>query len=84
VFTIDYHIWTTISGENIDTPGTGTLQSALTQQHSGRRTRSDTVNVETEDQFDSVLREPDDPMHGVEDMIIALAYLYSNLTINHQ
>jgi hypothetical protein len=32
-----------------------------------------TRNVDQEDQFDSDLWEPDDPMHGVEGMIIALA-----------
>jgi hypothetical protein len=40
--------------------------------------------VAREDQFDSGIWEQDDPMHGVEGMIIALACLYSNLRINQQ
>ena len=72
---MDYNIWLTILGEQIKTPITGTLQSALTQQQSPSLTRVRTRNVDREDQFDSGLWEPDDPMHGVESMIIALACL---------
>ena len=63
------------SGEHIDTPVAGTLQSALMQQKSPSLTRVRTRNMDREDQFDSGLWEPDDPMHGVEGMIIALACL---------
>ena len=73
---MDYNIWLTILGEQIKTPITGTLQSALTQQQSPSLTRVRTRNVDREDQFDSGLWEPDDSMHGVEGMIIALACLY--------
>ena len=72
---MDYNIWLTISGEQIKTPINGTLQSALTQQQSPSLTRVRTRNVDREDQFDSGLWEPDDLMHGVESMIIALACL---------
>ena len=47
----------------------GTLQYALTQQQSQPLTRARTRNVDRDDQFDSGLWEPDDPMHGVEGMI---------------
>jgi hypothetical protein len=63
---MDHNIWPTISGEHIDTPITGTLQSALMQQPSGRLTRARTRNIYREDQFDSGLWEPDDLMYGVE------------------
>ncbi|XP_025794474.1 uncharacterized protein LOC112875012 isoform X2 [Panicum hallii] len=54
-------------GKHVDTPVTGTLQSALTQQQSGRVTRACTRNIDRDDQFDSDLWEPYDPMHGVEE-----------------
>ena len=63
---MDYNIWLTILGEQIKTPINGTLQSALTQQQSPSLTRVRTRNMDREDQFDSGLWEPDDPMHGVE------------------
>ena len=66
MFNIDCHIWLTISGEHIDTPVAETLQSALTQQQSGRLTRARTRNIDREDQFDSGLWELDYPMYGVE------------------
>ena len=52
---MDYNIWLTILGEQIKTPITGTLQSALTQQQSPPLTRVHTRNVDREDQFDSGL-----------------------------
>jgi len=54
-------------GEHVDTPDGATLESVLTQQQSGRVTRMNTRNADREDQFDSGLWEPDDPMHGVEE-----------------
>ena len=74
--TMYHNIWPTIPGEHIDTHVAGTLPSALTQQQFGRLTRARTRNIDREDQFDSGLWEPDDPMHGVEGMIIASACLY--------
>jgi hypothetical protein len=75
LYRINYHIWSKISGKHVDTPVTGTLQSALTQQQSGRVTRACTRNIDRDDQFDSDLWEPYDPMHGVEGIIIALAWV---------
>ena len=69
------------SGEHIDTPVAGTLQSALTQQQSPSLTRVRTRNMDREDQFDSGLWEPDDPIHGVEGMIIDFAYLSKLLSL---
>jgi hypothetical protein len=70
-------IWSTLSGEQINTSITGTLQSALTQQQYPPLTRARTRIVDREDQFHSGLWEPDDPIHGIEDMIIVLAsYLF--------
>lgn len=45
-----------LTGEQINTPVTGNLQSVLTQQQSPPLNK-----------FDSGLWEPDDPMHGVEE-----------------
>ncbi|KAG2565434.1 hypothetical protein PVAP13_7NG041100 [Panicum virgatum] len=56
-----------LTGEQINTPVTGNLQSVLTQQKSPPLTRARTRNVDGDDQFDSGLWEPDDPMHGVEE-----------------
>ena len=53
---------------------TGTLQSVLTQQQSGRLTRAHTRNIDREDQFDSGLWELDDPMYGERYFFFKLAY----------
>ena len=53
----------------------------LTQQQSPPLTRAHTRNVDRDDQFDSGLWEPDDPMHGVEGMINDFAYLSKLLVV---
>jgi hypothetical protein len=45
------------------------------QEQSGRLTRARTRNIDREDQFDSGLWEPDDPMHGVEGIFIVSKWL---------
>jgi len=61
-----YNIWPMILGEQIDAHVTMTIQFVLTQQQSDRLTRARIRNIDRENQFDSGLWEPNDPMHGVE------------------
>lgn len=74
-----YNIWPMILGEQIDAHVTMTIQFVLTQQQSDRLTRAHTRNIDRENQFDSGLREPNDPMHGVEGIFFSnsLMKMYS-------